>query len=99
MLFDVLGNRTVGPRPLRAAKRFAVVQQLRRRLELLVFEQAPDQRFARILFRVLLRRIGARQQHARLDVNQRRGHDQELTGDVQIQFLHQVDVFDVLRRD
>jgi hypothetical protein len=96
---DHLGDWSVGPRPLRAAQRFALVQQLRRGLELLVLEQAAHQRLARILLGIFLRRVGARQQHPRLDVDQRRRHHQELPRDVQVHLLHQVDVFDVLRRD
>ena len=52
-------DRSVGPGPLRAAQRFALVQQFGGRLELLVLEQPPHQRFARILVRIFLRRIGA----------------------------------------
>src|SRR6185295_16058963 len=94
-----LGDEPVGTRPLRAAQRLALVQQLGRRLELLVLEQAPHQRVARILFRIFLRRIRPRQQHARLDVDQRGRHHQELSRDVEVQLLHQVDVLEVLRRD
>jgi len=47
----------------------------------------------------LLRRIGPRQQHPRLDVDERRRHHEELPGDVEIHLLHQVDVLDVLRRN
>ena len=43
----------VGPRPLRAAQRLAIVQQLGRRLEPLVLEQPPDQRIARVDLLVL----------------------------------------------
>ena len=50
-----LGDRTVRTRPLRAAQRLALVQQFGRRLVLLVFEQAADQRFARILVGIFLR--------------------------------------------
>ena len=91
----------VRPHELRAAQRLALVQQLGRRLELLVLEQPPHQRLARILFRlaVLLRRIGPRQQHPRLDVDERRRHDQELAGHVEVQLLHQLDVGEVLLRD
>ena len=40
----------VGPRPLRAAQRLAIVQQLRGGLELLVFEQPLHQHVARVFF-------------------------------------------------
>ena len=75
------------------------MQQLGRGLELLVLEQPADERLARILFRILLRGIGPRQQHARLDVNQRRGHHEELPRDVEVQLLHQVEVVEVLLGD
>jgi segregation and condensation protein A len=41
----------------------------------------------------------ARQQRSRFDVDQRRRHHQELSGDVEVQLLHQIDVLDVLRGD
>src|SRR5436190_781412 len=44
-------------------------------------------------------RLGTRQQHLRLDVNQRCGHDEEVAGDVEVQFLHQVNRVEVLLRD
>ena len=94
-----LGNRTVGARPLRAAQRLALVQQLGRRLELLVLEQPPHQRLARIFLGIFLRRVGARQQHPRLDVDQRRRHHQELARDVEVHLLHQIDVVEVLLGD
>ena len=75
------------------------MKQLRRRLELLVLEQAPHERFARILVGIFLRRIDPRQQHARLDVDERRRHHQELPRHVQVEVLHQVDVVEVLLRD
>ena len=67
----------------------------------LVLEQAPDERLARILLgpAVFLRRIGPRQQHPRLDVNQRRRHDEELPRHIKIHLLHQLDVVEVLLRD
>ena len=42
---------------------------------------------------------GARQQHARLDLGQRRGHHQVLAGELELHFLHQLDVLHVLARD
>ncbi len=93
------GDRAIGPGPLRAAQRLALVQQLGRGLELLVFEQAPHQGLARILVGILLRRIGARQEHARLDVDERRRHDEELPRHVEVHLLHQVDVVEILPGD
>ncbi len=75
------------------------MQQLGRGLEPLMLEQPAHQRLARIFLRILLRRIGPRQQHPRLDVDQRRRHHQELAGDVEVQLLHQVEVLEVLLRD
>src|SRR6185295_11355928 len=45
------------------------------------------------------RRLGAWQQHLRLDVNQRRRHQQEVARDVEVELLHQVDGGKVLRGD
>jgi len=91
----------VGALPLRRAELLALVQQAGRRLELLVLEEATDERVARILFFAfdVGRGLGARQQHLRLDVDERGGHEQELAGDVEIQLLHQGDRVEVLRRD
>ena len=55
-LADDVGDAAVGPAPLRAALNLAFVQQLGGRLELLVLEQPPHERLARILFRIVLRR-------------------------------------------
>jgi hypothetical protein len=77
----------------------ALVQQLCRRLELLVLQQPADQGVARILFRLRLLGVLPRQQHLRLDMDQRRGHHQEFAHDVQIQLLHHDDVIEVLLRD
>ena len=91
----------VGPQPLRGAQLLPFVQQARRRLEFLVLEEPPDQRVARI---VLLRfdacrRLRPRQQHLRLDVNQRRRHHDVLARDVQIELLEQRDRVEILRGD
>ena len=45
------------------------------------------------------RRGRPRQQHARLDLGQRRGHHQILAGELELQFLHQLDVLHVLAGD
>ena len=61
--------------------------QLRRSvLELLVFDELPDQFPARIiLFGLLFRRLHMdRQQAAALDVNEVRRHDHELAGDFEV---------------
>ena len=93
--------RESGRRPLRAAQRFLVVQHLGGGLELLVLEQAPHQRVARIFFvrRIAGRGLGPRQQHLALDVDQRRRHHQEFAGDVEVELLHQVQVLEVLLGD
>ena len=78
---------TVRPQPLRGAQLLAFVQQARRRLELLVLEQPPDQRVARILLLALdaRRRLRPRQQHLRFDVNERRRHHDVLARHVQVE--------------
>ena len=97
----MLGDALVRALPLRGAQRLALVQQFRGGLELLVLEQPPHQRVARILFLALDAggRLGARQQHLRLDVDERRGHHQEFARDVEVQLLHQLDRVEVLLRD
>ena len=82
----------IGTLPLRGAQLLALVEQFRRRLELLVLDQAPHEQIARVLFLAVdvRRRLGPRQQHLRLDVDERRGHHQELPGDIEIEILHQL---------
>ncbi len=77
------------------------MEQLGGRLVLLVLEEAPHERFARILLKalVVLGGIGTRQQHARLDVDEGRRHHEELSRDVEIQLLHQRDEAEVLLGD
>ena len=95
-----VGDGRIRARPLGAAPRLALVQQFRGHLEPLMFDQPADQRLARILFLPVELRLGRRprQQHARLDVDQRRRHHQELARDVEVHLLHQLDVFEVLIR-
>ena len=97
----MLGDALVGPLPLRRPHLLALVQQLGGRLELLVLEQPAHQRVARIFLLALDagRRFRPRQQHLRLDVNERRGHHEELAGDVEVELLHQLDRVEVLLRD
>src|SRR5258705_292542 len=45
------------------------------------------------------RRYLMRQEHLRLDVNERRSHHQEFTGDVEVHLLQQVDGVEILLRD
>ncbi len=69
-------------------------------LEALVFEQPVHQLLARIFFGrdlVQLRIFG--QQHARLDVDQRRGHVDELGAQLDVQFHGALHVFQILLRD
>ena len=77
------------------------LQLLRRFLELLVFDQLPNQFPARIIFvDIFLRRLLIdRQQAAALQVNQIRRHDDELAGDLDVQFLERLEIFEVLPRD
>ncbi len=78
-----------------------LLQHLGRVLEALVFEQPLDQFLARVLFGFTFlaqRRIG-RQQQARLDVDQRRGHEDELRADVEIHLARLIQIGEVLRGD
>ena len=76
------------------------MQHLRRAFEPLVLQQTVDQFFTRIFFRNQLgqRRI-ARQQHFRLDVDQRRGHVDELGAQLDIHLGGALDVFEILSGD
>ena len=96
-----LGDAAVGPQPLRGAQLLALVQQSGGRLELLMLEQPAHQRVARVLDLAFDAGGGLRprQQHLRLDVDQRRRHHEELAGDVEIELLHQRDRLEVLRGD
>jgi hypothetical protein len=70
---------------------------LRRFLDPLVLQQPPHQLGAR----VFLERLGSRwprQQQARLDLDQHRGHHQVLGGELQVGSAHRLDVLEVLAR-
>ena len=70
-------------------------------LELLVFDQLPNQIPARIiLVRIFLRRLLIdRKQAAALQVNQIRRHDDEFARDIDVQFLECLEIFEVLAGD
>ena len=65
-----------------------------------MLEQPAHQRVARILLVAFDAGGGfrPRQQHLRLDVDERRRHHQELAGDVEVQLLHQLDGVEILLR-
>ena len=73
-----------------------------RLLVLLVLEEPPDERLARIFLlveRVVLLTGGRRgEQHLRLDVRERRRHHEVLARDVEVHQLHHGQVFEVLLR-
>ena len=77
----------------------ALVEQLRGALEFFVLDQAMHQIGARV-FQLLGtgQRIG-RQQHLRLDVDERRGHVNEIGRDVHVQLLELVEIVEILARD
>ena len=96
-----LRDPLVRPQPLRGAHLLPLVQQSRSRFVLLVLEQPPYERITRI-FLVPLDAGGGlrpRQQHPRLDVDERGGHHKELACDVQVQLLHQMERIQVLLCD
>ncbi len=77
----------------------ALVEELRGALEFFVLDQAVDQIGARVfLFFGPGERIG-RQQHFRFDVDERRGHVDEIGRDVHVQLLELVEIFEILARD
>ncbi len=69
-------------------------------LELFVFDKLADQFPARVcalLFAFHRHLLVHGQQFAALDVHERRSHDEEFAGDLQIELAHEVNVFDELR--
>src|SRR6266513_4635397 len=79
----------------------AVVQLRGGFLEFFVFDQLADQVPARIvLLRVFLRRLLIEgKQAAALEINQIGRHHDELAGNIDLQFLESLEVFEVLPRD
>ena len=67
-------------------------------LDLFVFEQAANQFGSRILGFIAVRCLLGRQQHARLDLDQHRGHQQVFGGEFEIGLANLVDVAEVLPR-
>ncbi|MCY1408424.1 hypothetical protein D9M71_237440 [compost metagenome] len=87
-----LGHVEVATDPVQAIDTFGC------RLEALVLLQAPDQFGAWVVFfRFDLGR--ARQEHARLDLGEHRGHHQVLGRQLQAHGLHQLDIAHVLAGD
>src|SRR5690349_507314 len=69
------------------------------RPELLIFEK-PAYQFRTRVFGFLADRVGIRrQQHSRFDVNQLRRDDEELRRDINVQFLYEVEIGEVLLGD
>ena len=92
-------ERAIRPRPNVILDLLLLIQQLRGVLEFLVFEQPVNQLVARIFQRIGPgERIG-RQQHLRFDVDQRRGHVDEIGGDVDIELFELVEVIEILLGD
>ena len=96
LLAGDLRDAVVRSAPLGTSHRFPIVQQLSCRLEFLMLQQAAHERLAGILFGLILRGIRPRQQHTGLDVDERRRHQQEVAGHIEIQLLHQLQVLEVL---
>ena len=90
-----ISRSAVRPRPLRAAQRLALVQQPAAALNFTIAPAAGASALARILPGSSCVRVRAGQQHARLDVNQRRGHHCRTPRHVRVHLLHQVDVADL----
>ena len=74
------------------------VELFRRAFEAFVFLQPADQLRARIVF-VFEIETRPRQQHARFDFGEQRGHHEILGGEFPLQRRHQFDVLHVLARD
>ena len=92
-------QRTIRLRPDVRLELLLLIKQLRRALELFVLHEAMNQLGARVclLFRTR-QRIG-RQKHLGLDQDQRRGHVDEIGGDIDIELFELVQIFQILARD
>ena len=77
-----------------------VFQFSRRLLELLILQETTDQFFARIRSILVVKRaLFDRQQHAGLDLQQGRGHDEKFTCHGQIQRSHGFQIVEILLSD
>src|SRR5439155_19824431 len=95
--FRILELRRGAPLEVEPALGLEPAQVLGGLLETAVLEELTDESRARILLLLLGNR--RREQHARLDPHQGRGHDQELAGDLQVELAHQLQRVEVLPRD
>ncbi len=84
---------------LSRSSRFSLSMIFRRFLEALVLLQTTHQLGARIVFVRTFSRRRPRQQHARLDLREHRGHQQIFAGELQLQLRHHLDVLHVLTSD
>ena len=71
---------------------------LRHVLVHLVFQKPSDELISGILFFSLLVFLSGKE-HTALDVQQRRSHDQKLTGHIHVVAVHLSDIFQILIRD
>ncbi len=78
-----------------------LIKHLSGRLEFLVFKKLIYEFLSRIfkLFFIRRRQRIARQQHSRLDLDQRRRHHDKVSRDRDVETFHQPDVFDVFVSD
>ncbi len=89
----------VGLRPYVLLYLLLLVEELRSALEFFVFDEAMHEFRARIFLALGAgERIGW-QEHLRLDVNQRRGHVNEIGGDVHVELFELVKIIEILARD
>src|SRR5690606_38906743 len=65
-------------------------------LRLFVLEQTTHQFFARVVLVLVFHTLRPRQQHARLDLQQGRGHQQIVRGQLEIVATHRFDIAQVL---
>ena len=64
----------------------------------LVLQESRDELGTRVELVALLLSVRG-QQHARLDPGERRGHQQILAGDVDVELVHQIEVLEILLPD
>jgi len=90
-------SRSIARQPAQLAFRL-VFQEEGRILELLVFDELPDQIPPRIVFfRIFVRRLLIdREQTSTFQVDEIGRHNDEFAGNLNVQFFERIDVFEVL---
>ena len=75
------------------------MERLGNALVLTVLDEAPHELVARVFLRRAVRQDGARKDHLRLDVDEKRLDVEKLGGDLEVELLHEDEVLVVLAAD